>query len=659
MLESIKGIGPKTLNTLQKLGINTVSDLVDYYPYRYNSIEITPLKAGSVTVNAIVESSPVTTYIKRSLNKQTFRVEVENMLVNVVMFNRPYLKTSLKRGATVCVIGEYDERHNTITASDIRLKEIDKSIIEPVYHLTSGITSRTLHSLILNALPKMDGIQDYIPEYLKEEYDFQDKENSLLQIHNPETLESIKGAIIRFKYEELFKFMFKINYLKKLEKKTVGLKRTVDPKEVNTFIENLPFSLTKDQLSAIKDIVGDLKSEKRMNRLLLGDVGSGKTIVAVASIYYNYLSGYQSALLVPTEILAIQHYKNISKLLSPYGITVDILKGKMKKSEKDRIISDLKSGKIDLLICTHAVLEDNIIFKNLGLVITDEQHRFGVRARNTFQNKGTLSDVLYMSATPIPRTYALTIYGDMDISLIKTKPAGRKEIKTVLVGNKDIKKVLDDILEAVKLGHQVYIISPLIEQNDEMELKDVKTLEKKIDMAFKGMIPLEVLHGKLKSSEKDRIMSDFKEGKTKILISTTVIEVGVDVPNATLMVIFNAERFGLATLHQLRGRIGRSDLESKCILISDKSKERLKVLVESNDGFYISEQDFKMRGEGDLFGTRQSGDMIFKIADLKSDMKILTQANIDSAKFIENNIDNNFEMYPHYVKIIEELNHID
>lgn len=659
MLESIKGIGPKTLNTLQKLGINTVSDLVDYYPYRYNSIEITPLKNGSVTVNAIVESSPVTTYIKRSLNKQTFRVEVENMLVNVVMFNRPYLKTSLKRGATVCIIGEYDERHNTITASDIRLKEIDKNIIEPVYHLTSGITSRTLHSLILNVLPKMDGIQDYIPEYLKEEYDFQDKENSLLQIHNPETLESIKGAIIRFKYEELFKFMFKINYLKKLEKKTVGLKRTVDPKEVNTFIENLPFSLTKDQLSAIKDIVEDLKSEKRMNRLLLGDVGSGKTIVAVASIYYNYLSGYQSALLVPTEILAIQHYKNISKLLSPYGITVDILKGKMKKSDKDRIIDDLKSGKIDLLICTHAVLEDNIIFKNLGLVITDEQHRFGVRARNTFQNKGTLSDVLYMSATPIPRTYALTIYGDMDISLIKTKPAGRKEIKTVLVGNKDIKKVLDAILEEVKLGHQVYIISPLIEQNDEMELKDVKTLEKKIDMAFKGMIPLDVLHGKLKSSEKDRIMSDFKEGKTKILISTTVIEVGVDVPNATLMVIFNAERFGLATLHQLRGRIGRSDLESKCILISDKSKERLKVLVESNDGFYISEQDFKMRGEGDLFGTRQSGDMVFKIADLKSDMKILTQANVDSAKFIENNIDNNFEMYPHYVKIIEELNHID
>ena len=659
MLEDIKGIGPKTLSLLQKLGINTIDDLVDYYPYRYNSIEITPLKNGSITVNALVESSPITTYIKRNLNKQSFRVEVNNLLINVVIFNRPFLKQSLKRGSTICIIGEYDEKHNIITASDIRFKEIDKNIIEPVYHLTSGISSRTLHSLILNALPKLSSCIDYIPEYIKEQYDFQDKPSALMQIHNPASIETIKGAIIRFKYEELFKFMFKINYLKKLEKKTVGLERTVNPKEVNTFIEDLPFSLTKDQLSAIKDIVGDLKSEKRMNRLLLGDVGSGKTIVAVASIYYNYLSGYQSALLVPTEILAIQHFKNISKLLSPYGINVEILKGKMKKSEKTDILEKLQNGKIDLLICTHAVLEENVVFKNLGLVITDEQHRFGVRARNTFQNKGTLSDVLYMSATPIPRTYALTIYGDMDISLIKTKPKGRKEVKTTLVGNKDIKSVLTDILEEIKAGHQAYIVSPLIEQNDENELKDVMTLKKKIDIAFNSKIPTEILHGKLKPDEKEKIMDNFKKGNIKILISTTVIEVGVDVPNATIMVIFNAERFGLATLHQLRGRIGRSDLESKCIMISDKSKDRLKVLVESNDGLYISEQDFKMRGEGDLFGTRQSGDMVFHIADLKSDLKILTQANVDSAKFIEENMLTSFKNYPEYVKIINGLSHID
>ena len=659
MLEDIKGIGPKTLNTLKKLGINTVDELVDYYPYRYNTLEITPFKDGSVTVNAIVESSPITTYIKRSLNKQSFRVDIDNMLVNVVMFNRPYLKNSLKRGTKVCIIGEYDERHNTITASDVRFKVIEKELIEPVYHLTSGISSKNLHSLILNALPNLTGCIDYIPEYLIEQYEFQNKMDALMKIHNPESLNAIKGAILRFKYEELFKFMFKINYLKKTEKSIDGLKRSIDEKEVNTFIENLPFELTIDQKNAIRDIIGDLKDSKRMNRLLLGDVGSGKTIVAVASIYYNYLSGYQSALLVPTEILALQHFKNISKLLVPYGIKVELLKGKMKKKEKEDLLVRLQKGEIDLLICTHAVLEQNVSFNNLGLVITDEQHRFGVNQRSTFQNKGTLCDVLYMSATPIPRTYALTIYGDMDISLIKTKPAGRKDIKTTLVTNKDIKKVLDDILEEVKLNHQVYIISPLIEQNDENELKDVMTLKKKIDTAYNNKIPTEVLHGKLKSDEKEEIMDDFKKGKIKILISTTVIEVGVDVPNATIMVIFNAERFGLATLHQLRGRIGRSDLESKCILVSDKAKERLKVLVDSQDGFYISEQDFKLRGEGDLFGTKQSGDMVFKIANLKTDLKILTQANVDSAKFIDDNIDDDFKLYPHYVKIIEGLSHID
>ena len=659
MLDDIKGIGPKTLSLLQKLGIYSIDDLINYYPYRYNVLNVTPLKNGTVTINALVESIPVTTYIKRSLNKQTFRVEIDNLLINVVMFNRPYLKTSLKRGSTICIIGEYDEKHNTITASDIRLKAIESSIIEPIYHLTSGISSRTLHSLIMNALPYSSESIDYIPAYIKEEYEFQDKSTSLMQIHNPVSMESIKGAILRFKYEELFKFMFKINYLKKTEKNILGLPRKTDISEVKAFIDNLPFELTKDQINAINDIVGDLKNEKRMNRLLLGDVGSGKTIVAVASIYYNYLSGYQSALLVPTEILAVQHFNNISKLLSPYGIKVELLKGKMKKSDKTSLLERLNSGEVDLLICTHAVLEDNVVFKNLGLVITDEQHRFGVRARNTFQNKGMLSDVLYMSATPIPRTYALTIYGDMDISLIKTKPKGRKEIKTSLLGNKDIKKVLDQILECVKANHQVYIVSPLIEQNDENELKDVITLKKKIDTAFNNKIPTEILHGKMKSDEKDRIMDDFKKGNIKILISTTVIEVGVDVPNATLMVIFNAERFGLATLHQLRGRIGRSDIESKCILISDKSKDRLNVLVESNDGFYISEQDFKMRGEGDLFGTKQSGDMVFKIADLKSDIKILTQANIDSNKFIEQNISTTFNNYPEYARIVDELKHLD
>lgn len=320
----------------------------------------------------------------------------------------------------------------------------------------------------------------------------------------------------------------------------------------------------------------------------------------------------------------------------------------------------MKSKEIDVLIGTHAVLEDDVQFKNLGLVITDEQHRFGVNQRNIFQNKGTLSDVLYMSATPIPRTYALTIYGDMEISIIKTKPNGRKEIKTELKTNKEIKEILKNILEEIKEDHKVYIVCPLIEQGEEpSNMMDTITLKEKLNKAFKEKIPIGLLHGRMKADEKENAMQDFKDGTTRILISTTVIEVGVDIKEATLMVIFNAERFGLATMHQLRGRIGRNSLDSKCILISDKSSERLKILVNSSDGFYISEEDFKLRGEGDLFGTRQSGDMVFKLANLKTDMRLLTQANVDSADFIKNNIDNDFANYKEYQFIKESLLHID
>lgn len=659
MLKDIKGIGDKTISILTKLGIYSVEDLINYYPYRYNVLMTTDLVGGNVVVVGLVETAPIATYIKRNLNKLTFRVLIDNYLINVVIYNRAFLKQSIKRGNKITIIGEYDENKNLIIANDIRLKEITSEVIEPIYHLTNGISSRSLHSLIMNALNNNIKSIDYIPDYIVEEYEFPEKNSSLLQIHNPKNLDSIKKSIIRFKYEELFKFMFKINFLKTKRKDEIGLKRDIDETLVNKFIDGLSFDLTNDQLNAIRDIVKDLKNSKRMNRLLLGDVGCGKTVVAVAAMYYNYLSGYQSALLVPTEILANQHFLNITKMLLPYGIRVELLRGGMSKRERSKILNDLKDGKIDVLIGTHAVLQDDVNFSNLGFVITDEQHRFGVAQRSNLQNKGSMCDILYMSATPIPRTYALTIYGDMDISLIKTKPQGRKEVVTTLVSFKDIKMVLQSMLEEIKLGHQVYIVSPMIETDDETDLTDVITLKKKIDLAYNGKIPSAILHGKLKPSEKEMIMESFKSGKTKILISTTVIEVGVDVPNATMMVIFNAERFGLATIHQLRGRIGRNNLESKCILISDKSKDRLKVLVESNDGFYISECDFKMRGEGDLFGIRQSGEQLFKIADIRNDAKILTQANVDSSKFIRDNIDNNFANYPEFNILIKDLEHID
>lgn len=659
MLKDIKGVGPKVLGLLNKLGIYNEEDLIDYFPFKYNTLEPTDLKEGPVVISGMIETTPITTYIKKSLNKLSFRIEAFDQLVNVTIFNRAFMKNSLRRGLVVTVIGEYDGRKNTITASNIMLKKIENSYIEPVYHVTSGISSKLINNLIDNCLKMNPSIVDYIPSYLKEEYDFLDKEESVVLIHKPTDLKSIERAIARSKYEELFRFMFKINYLKSNRTEKDGLLRTVEEDVVLEFIKSLPFDLTEDQLSSIKDIVHDLRLPKRMNRLLLGDVGSGKTIVAVASVFYNARSGYQSALLVPTEILATQHYFNITKLFKAFNIRVELLKGKMVKSERRRILDDLKSGEIDLLIGTHAVLEEDVVFKNLGLVITDEQHRFGVNQRSTFQNKGTLCDVLYMSATPIPRTYALTIYGDMDISIIKTKPAGRKEIETLQKTNREIKEVLNMMLEEIKAGHVIYAICPLIEPSDEMNLMDAMTLRDKLDKAFHGKIPIGLLHGRMKPNEKEETMEEFKNGITRILVSTTVVEVGVDVSNATMMVIWNAERFGLASIHQLRGRIGRSSLDSRCILLSDSKAERLSVLVESSDGFYISEQDFKMRGEGDLFGVRQSGDMVFKIANLQTDMALLTKANVDSAKFIDTYKMDNFKEYPEYQNIIESLRHLD
>ena len=658
MLEDIKGIGPKTVGLLNKLGIETIDDLINYYPFRYNKIELTNLSDGDVIVNGIIETAPITTYIKRNLNKMVFRVMIENYLVDVVIFNRAFMKNNLRRGKEITLIGEYDSKKNTITCQDIRFNKITGSTIEPVYRLTQGVTSRTLNQFIINALDTNPKMYDYIPDYLVEKYEFLDKENAIRLIHNPTSDKIMDEAINRLKYEELFKFLFKINYLKTNRKEELGLKRDKPFDKVYEFINDLPFELTKDQTKAYEDILNDLTSPARMNRLLLGDVGSGKTIVCVIAIFYNFLSGYQSALLAPTEILATQHFYNINKLFKKYNLRVELLKGGMRKKEKELIINDLKSGEIDLLIGTHALLEEDVEFNNLGLVITDEQHRFGVNQRSVFQNKGTMADVLYMSATPIPRTYALTIYGDMDISLIKTKPKGRLPIKTSLVKNKDIKDVLYMMLDEIKEGHQIYIVSPYIE-SDEDELKDVKKLKQNIDTAFNNKIPSEILHGRLKPSEKEKVMDNFKNGLTKILISTTVIEVGVDVSNATMMVIFNAERFGLATLHQLRGRIGRNALESKCVLVSDKPSKRLEVLTESDDGFYISEMDFKLRGEGDLFGTRQSGDMTFKIANLSTDIKLVSTVNVDSKDFVKDNMDEDFVEFPLYQDLKKELLHID
>ncbi len=640
-LKDVRGIGPRSLNLLNKLGIITVDDLVTHYPFRYDI-----LKRGSLTdtmdgdhiiIDGRIESSPILVRFKAGLNKMNFRLVTASGVVGISIFNRAFLKSHLVVGTGVTVIGKFDKKKNVITASDIKLETLSAKIkIEPIYHLTNGLTNKNMSTYINMALlGNYKEITDFIPTEYQEKYNFVNKRTALNIVHNPPSIEKLEEAKNRLKYEELFSFMFKINYLKlENKKKDSGIKKAIDDSKINQFIKALPFELTSDQKTAVNDILNDLRGEGKMNRLLQGDVGSGKTIVAFLAIYANYLAGYQSALMVPTEILAVQHFNNMNNLLKNTGLRISLLTGSTPKKEKEKILFSLAQNDIDVVIGTHSLIQEEVEYFNLGLVITDEQHRFGVNQRANLQNKGKRPDTLYMSATPIPRTYALTIFGDMDVSTIKTRPKGRKKIHTVLKSEQEMKEVLAMMYEELKADHQIYVIAPLIEESETSDLTNVNELRDKLTVAFGSKYKIGLVHGKMATVIKDKVMDDFLLNKCQILISTTVIEVGVDVPNATMMVIFDANRFGLSTLHQLRGRVGRNDLQSHCILISNHDTERLHIMEKTSDGFEISEEDFKLRGHGDLFGTKQSGDMAFKIADIKNDYSILLKAKEDSYNYL-------------------------
>lgn len=642
-LKDVKGIGPKALSLLNKINILSIEDLVTHYPFRYDILERNDLSkvedGEKITIDGKVESVPILMRFKAGLNKMNFRLVTQSGVVGVSIFNRAFLKSQLGVGAGITIIGKFDKSKNIITASDIKMGILTNKVkIEPVYHCTSGLTSKNMSTYINMALLVYGReIADYIPQEYTQKYNFLNKKTALNVIHNPSTSEKLKDVTIRLKYEELFQFMFKINYLKQQNKKKKnGLIREIDKMKLNKFIKKIPFSLTNDQMKAIDEIINDLEASNRMNRLLQGDVGSGKTVVAFTGMFANYLCGYQSALMAPTEILATQHYNNLKEFLKDENINIALLTGSTSKKDKLEIYKGLKDGNINMVIGTHALIQDEVEYNNLGLVITDEQHRFGVHQRANLQNKGVKPDVLYMSATPIPRTYALTIFGDMDVSTIKERPKGRQKIDTYVKKNSEIKDVLEMIYKELKNNHQIYVIAPLIEESENSDLTTVNELREQMKLAFGELYKIDIVHGKMASGAKDLIMEQFKENKIQILISTTVVEVGVDVPNATTIVIFDADRFGLSTLHQLRGRVGRGTSKSQCILISDSDAERLKIMEREDDGFVISEEDFKLRGHGDLFGTKQSGDMTFKIASIKNDYKILLQAKKDSKEYLLN-----------------------
>lgn len=661
-LDEIKGLGSKTVEKLNKLGIYDIYSLLTFYPFRYNVIEKSDLSSiadqEKITIDGIVEKEPNIFYFNKKMERMTFRINTGKIIFQVIIFNRGFLKNKLTVNTKITVSGKLDKKKNTIIASDLYFGLTPEKKIEPIYHKVSGLSNKQIRKYISQALYLGYHLEDYIPEYLLEQYHFLEKEKALYYLHNPINEDKLKQSIRRTKYEELFVYMLKMNYLKMNKKNHLGLGRKIDEQKLKDFINDIPFSLTKDQINCIKEIYHDLKKQTRMNRLLQGDVGSGKTIVAFVSMYINYLSGYQSALMAPTEILSNQHYENMCKLFKDYNINIALVTGKIKAKEKRQIYEKIKSGKIDFIIGTHALFTDDIVYNNLGLVITDEQHRFGVNQRSNLKNKGITPDILYMSATPIPRTYALTLYGDMDVSNIKTLPSGKKDIITTLKTEKEIKDVLKSMYEQLKQNHQIYVIAPLIEESEKIDLKNIYELEEKMNMAFGKLYKIGILHGKMKPDEKEQTMRNFQNNEIQILISTTVIEVGVDVKNATMIVIFDAERFGLSALHQLRGRVGRNKLQSYCILISNYDKKRLHILTETCDGFKVSEEDFLLRGSGDIFGLRQSGDMIFKMADLKQDFKMLLKAKEDSFAFL-NNLNSFDKDRQKYLNLLNDSIHLD
>lgn len=662
-LETIEGIGPKTKELLNKIKIYTVEDLLNYYPYRYDIIKRSDLSnlsdGDKIIIDGIVEGQPTTIYINKSLKKMIFRISTKTMILNITLYNRTHLYSDLKSGKEVTIIGKYNKLKNTVIVSDIRFGLLPPSAkIEPIYYTTEGLTVKQISKFEAIALENDYDVIDLVPRYIEEKYNLMNKKTAIKNIHVPEDILLLKKARQRIKYEELFMYVLKINYLKnKINNDNLAIERNIDKDKLDKFIKSLPFELTLDQDKAVNDIINDLSIKKRMNRLLQGDVGSGKTVIALIAVYANYLSKYQSALMAPTEILAVQHYEEAKKIFSKYKLNIALLTSSTSNKDKKTIYEELENGKIDLIIGTQALIQENVKYKKLGLVITDEQHRFGVNQRDTFKGKGISPDVLSMSATPIPRTYALTIYGDTDVSSIKSKPKGRKEIITVFKKEKDITDILEMMKKELELNHQIYVVAPMIDTESDSEKESVYDLEEKMNKAFGKISKIGIIHGKLDPKDKDKVMKDFEKNKINILISTTVIEVGVNVPNASMIVIFNANMFGLSTLHQLRGRVGRGDTQSYCVLVAKESEERLRFLESTSDGFEISEYDFQTRGEGDLFGTRQSGELGLKMANIKRDFKMLLKAKEDADEFI--NMLLTFETNPEFGPILEELKKVD
>ena len=634
----VKGVGPNRVKLLNKLNIYNLEDLITYYPREYEDRSKPKKIADTENGEECLIEGIVTSHIKE------IRTHRKNMIIyklivrddtdscELVWYNQSYLKKMFRIGETYKFFGRINKRigqtEMVSPVYDLEGNNKNTGRIIPIYPLTYSLSQNTLRHIIEEGLKQAkDKIAETLPEYILEEYKLMKLKNAMQSIHFPKELKDFGEARNRLAFEELLTMQLLLLNLKNKYKNTEkGIK--FDSKvKMSDVINDLPFKLTKAQTRVLEEIDSDMESDKAMNRLLQGDVGSGKTIVSIIAAYKAVKSGYQMAMMAPTSILASQHLENFKNVLEKYDIKCELLLGNTTKKKKEDILSRLKNGEIDIIIGTHSLLEENVIFKNLGLVVTDEQHRFGVRQRSTIVSKGKNPDVLVMTATPIPRTLALILYGDLDISIIDELPPNRKKIDTFAVRKSLEERVNNFVKKQIDEGRQAYIVCPLVEESEEIEAKSVEELTEKYKNEVFKEYKVECLHGKMKPKEKEEIMQRFKEGKIDILISTTVIEVGVDVPNSNIMVIENAERFGLAQLHQLRGRVGRGEYQSYCILKyqgnSELIRKRMQVMQETNDGFIISEKDLELRGSGEFFGTKQHGIPEFKIANLFEDMETL------------------------------------
>ena len=644
-VQYLKGVGPTRAKHLEKLGINNIYDLLTYYPRQYenrnNIKKIQDFLVGETVVFiAKISTRPQMRRIRKNFSLIHFYVSDETGRIRVSIFNQPYLNDKIKQDSEFAFYGKIEDNKGNLEIVNPVVVEVDKldkiKGYYPIYPLTAGLKNGYLAKLISELLDKKYALPEIFSNELRKKYDLCEINYALEQIHRPSSLESVEVARKRLIFEELFLLQLALLTIREqnlTEKEAIVFKDT----DYTEFLKLLPFELTNAQKRTIDEIVTDMGSNKSMNRLVQGDVGSGKTIIAAIAMYIAAKNGYQAALMAPTTILANQHYEELKKYFEKFNMTIELLTGSTTKKKKTEILEKLKEGKIDILIGTTALVSDNVEFKNAGLIVTDEQHRFGVKQRMKLNDKGKNTDVLVMTATPIPRTLALMVYSDLDMSIIDELPKGRIPIKTYAVTENYEERVNTFIRKEIEKERQVYIVCPLIEENEELDLTDATNLYERYKNEIFPDLSVGFLHGKMTKKEKEEIMNEFKDGKIQIIISTTVIEVGVNVPNATLMVIEDADRFGLATLHQLRGRVGRSVHESFCILktknMGKDCRERLGIMVKSNNGFEIAEKDLELRGPGDFFGIRQHGLPEFKLADLLKDIKLLKLSN-DAAKEI-------------------------